>query len=176
MTERSELARQKRHYGAVRERLARSATAGRSVLIAELEGQLAELASDNDAKARRIAALEFDLADAEARLLAQAQVLLSSRGDADAAEDVCDRDNPAVEEIVAGVLENFPGVTWEDIISVRRDRWLVKPRHACMRAVYERRSDLSLSRIGRIFRRDHTTVLQVVRKPGADGTREPDRN
>lgn len=65
------------------------------------------------------------------------------------------------------MLEDFPGVSWDDIISVRRERRLVKPRHACMRAVYERRRDLSLAGIGRIFHRDHTTVLAVVNDGGA---------
>jgi chromosomal replication initiation ATPase DnaA len=36
-----------------------------------------------------------------------------------------------------------------------------------MRAVYERRRDLSLAGIGRIFHRDHTTVLAVVNDGGA---------
>lgn len=77
MVENSELARQTRHYLAVRERLARPGdAAGRSARIKELEGQLADLASDNEAKGRRIARLEADLADAGARLLAQARILL----------------------------------------------------------------------------------------------------
>ncbi|ACP25680.1 hypothetical protein NGR_c19160 [Sinorhizobium fredii NGR234] len=160
----SQLARQHRHYLAVRERLVRSAgNSGRWPAIAELEAQLAELATANATKARRIATLEEDLADAQARLLAQAQMLLSGRRADDGDEADCDRSS--IEEIVAAVLADFPGVTWADIVSVRRDRQLVKPRHACMRAVYEKRKDLSLPRIGRIFHRDHTTVLAVVNRP-----------
>ncbi|WEX76182.1 chromosomal replication initiator DnaA [Sinorhizobium numidicum] len=151
MTEHSQLNRQHRHYLAVRERLVHAAAAAsRSAAIAELESQVAGLASDNAAKTRRIVALEIDLADAEARLLAQAQALLSGRG-ADEAEDEQEGDRPPIEEIIATVLADFPGVSWEDIISVRRERRLVEPRHACMRAVYESRRDLSLPRIGRIF-------------------------
>ncbi|WP_248447138.1 helix-turn-helix domain-containing protein [Sinorhizobium meliloti] len=165
MVENSELARQTRHYLAVRERLARPGdAAGRSARIKELEGQLADLASDNEAKGRRIARLEADLADAGARLLAQARILLGGRDTGASNEDGGDR---APIEIVAAVLEDFPGVSWDDIISVRRERRLVKPRHACMRAVYERRRDLSLAGIGRIFHRDHTTVLAVVNDGGA---------
>lgn len=79
MVENSELARQTRHYLAVRERLARPGdAAGRSARIKELEGQLADLASDNEAKGRRIARLEADLADAGARLLAQARSCLAA--------------------------------------------------------------------------------------------------
>ncbi len=173
MVENSELARQTRHYLAVRERLARPGdAAGRSAGI-ELEGQLADLASDNEAKGRWIARLEADLADAGARLLAQARILLGGRDTGASNEDGGDR--APIEEIVAAVLEDFPGVSWDDIISVRRERRLVKPRHACMRAVYERRRDLSLAGIGRIFHRDHTTVLAVVNDGGAgSGTASSD--
>ncbi|OHV77993.1 helix-turn-helix domain-containing protein [Ensifer sp. LCM 4579] len=161
--ENSQSARQQRHYRAVRERLVRAGDGGgRSAAMAELRSELSELTADNAAKARRIAMLETDLADAEARLLAQAKALLAGRQsdgvDADRTEE-----RPSIDTIIAGVLADFPGVTWEDVISVRRERRLVKPRHACMRAVYESRPDLSLPRIGRIFRRDHTSVLSVVK-------------
>jgi chromosomal replication initiator protein len=33
-----------------------------------------------------------------------------------------------------------------------------------MRAVYEERKDLSLPRIGKIFHKDHTSILSAVRK------------
>lgn len=159
----SELTRQRRHYNGVRERLVRSDEGRRrSIAMVELENEVAGLASDNAAKARRIAVLEADLADVQARLLAQAQMLLSERSTGEA-EDGRNGGGPSIETIVASVLADFPGVTWDDIISVRRERRLVKPRHACMRAVYENRRDLSLPRIGRIFHRDHTTVLAAVR-------------
>ncbi|WEX86607.1 chromosomal replication initiator DnaA [Sinorhizobium garamanticum] len=159
----SQLMRLTRHYSAVRERLVRPANAVVSAAAAaELERRLQALAGDNAAKARRIAALETELADAGARLIAQAQALLGQRA-GEEAEHV-----PAVEAIVAAVLERFPGITWEDIISVRRERRLVEPRHACMRAVYDARKDLSLLSIGRIFRRKHTTVLGVVQRRSAD--------
>ncbi|MDK1373438.1 MULTISPECIES: helix-turn-helix domain-containing protein [unclassified Sinorhizobium] len=161
----SQLARLTQHYSAVRERLVRPANAVVSAAAAaELERRLQALAGDNAAKARRIAALETELADAGARLIAQAQALLGQRP-VEAAED---GDRPPVEEIVAVVLERFPGVTWEDIISVRRERRLVEPRHACMRAVYDARKDLSLPLLGRIFHRKHTTVLGVVQRRSAD--------
>lgn len=159
----SEVARQQRHYRAVRERLVRAGDGGgRSAAMAELQAEVAELTADSATKARRIEALEADLADAEARLLAQAKALLTGRRVDETDADRTD-DRPSIDMIVAGVLADFPGVSWEDVISVRRERRLVKPRHACMRAVYEKRADLSLPRIGRIFRRDHTTVLAVVK-------------
>lgn len=169
MAENSELARQKRHYGIVRERLTRPGLAARrAARIDELERQLAEFARDSEAKKRQIAKLEIDLADAAARLLAQARILLADREAQ--APDGEDGDRPSVEEIVGVVLKDFPDVSWDDIISVRRERRLVRPRHACMRAVYEQRRDLSLAGIGRIFHRDHTTVLAAVQAGGGSET------
>ena len=172
MTENPELTRQKQHYCAVRERLTRPGeTASRLARVKELERQVADLASDNEAKERQIAGLEIDLADAEARLLAQARALLANRA-VDIAEDGGNGDRRPIEDIVAAVLTDFPGVSWDDIISVRRERPLVKPRHACMRAVYGQRPDLSLARIGRIFHRNHATVLAVVQEVAAESERK----
>lgn len=67
-----------------------------------------------------------------------------------------------VSDIVAEVLAGYPGVTWDEIRSHRRMARLAEPRKACMRAVYEQRPDLSSPAIGRIFARDHTSVLYAV--------------
>lgn len=69
-----------------------------------------------------------------------------------------------VREIVQDVLDNYPDVTWEEIISPRRIRSLIHPRHECMRAVFKERPDMSFPQIGRIFRRDHTSVMWAVGK------------
>ncbi len=112
---------------------------------------------------RRIAELELALADAEARLLSQARVIC---GAADAAGSDLFSRRP-VREIIEDVLAVYPGVTWEQIIGVGRERRLVEPRHRCMAAVYEERKDLSLPALGRIFHRDHTSVLHAVNRRGA---------
>ncbi|WVT75271.1 helix-turn-helix domain-containing protein [Sinorhizobium chiapasense] len=115
------------------------------------------------AQARRISELELALADAEARLLSQARVIC---GAADAAGGDLFGRRP-VREIIEDVLSAYPGITWEEIIGVGRERRLVEPRHRCMAAVYEERKDLSLPALGRIFRRDHTSVLHAVNRCGA---------
>lgn len=112
---------------------------------------------------RRIAELELALADAEARLLSQARVIC---GAADAAGGDLFSRRP-VREIIEDVLAAYPGVTWDEIIGVGRERRLVEPRHRCMAAVYEERKDLSLPALGRIFHRDHTSVLHAVNRRGA---------
>jgi hypothetical protein len=113
---------------------------------------------------RKMELLELDLADARARVLSQAEMLKAPIDeDGEATTD----HRRSVPEIVAEVLREYPGVTWEDIKGVRRTHNLIAPRHACMMAVYEERKDLSLPRIGKIFHRDHTTILSSVQKTEA---------
>lgn len=130
--------------------------------IAGLRAKIAELASELAARNQRIWKLELDVADRNARLLAQADLI----GTLDNAGVFVRSGKKPVAAIVAEVLKDFPDVTWDDIIGVRRSRALVVPRHRCMIAVYEQRSDLSLPAIGRIFRRDHTSILATVDKYG----------
>ncbi|UFS83192.1 hypothetical protein LPB79_13140 [Rhizobium sp. T136] len=69
------------------------------------------------------------------------------------------------KHIIADVLENFPGVTWDDLKSKHRTHDVVYPRQLCMYEVHRQRKDMSYPAIGRLFGgRDHTTVLHAVRK------------
>jgi hypothetical protein len=70
-----------------------------------------------------------------------------------------------VKEIVEEVLENFPGITWEDIKGQHRSVDVVYPRHLCMYQVFTQRRDMSYPRIAKVFGgRDHTTVISAVVK------------
>lgn len=70
-----------------------------------------------------------------------------------------------VKEIVEEVLENFPGITWEDIKGQHRSVDVVYPRHLCMYQVFTQRRDMSYPRIAKAFGgRDHTTVISAVVK------------
>jgi chromosomal replication initiator protein len=111
---------------------------------------------------RRLEKLELDLADAQARILSQAN-MMKALDEKEAGEGIVDR-RRAVPEIIAEVLKSYPNVSWDDIKGIRRTRDLIAPRHACMRAVYEERKDLSLPRLGRVFHRDHTVILYAVKK------------
>lgn len=110
---------------------------------------------------RKMEKLELDLADARARILSQAE-LMKVLDDSESGEPM-DKRRP-VHEIVAEVLQHYPGITWDDVKGIRRTRDLIAPRHACMRAVYNERKDLSLPRLGRIFQRDHTTLIHAIKK------------
>jgi chromosomal replication initiation ATPase DnaA len=70
---------------------------------------------------------------------------------------------PTVKDIISEVAEKY-GVTANDILSERRTRNLAQPRfEVCWRARRETR--LSLPQIGRsIGGRDHTTVLNGIRR------------
>jgi chromosomal replication initiator protein len=112
---------------------------------------------------RKLEKLELDLADAQARILSQAE-MMKALDEKEAGEGIVDR-RRAVPEIIADVLQHYPNVTWDDIKGIRRTRDLIEPRHACMRAVYNERKDLSLPRIGKIFGgRDHSTIYHAVHK------------
>jgi hypothetical protein len=67
-----------------------------------------------------------------------------------------------VKDIVDEVLKNNSGWSWEDIKSKRRNRSLVAVRHACMKEVHRQRPDLSFPQLGRIFNRDHSSLLHAV--------------
>lgn len=64
-------------------------------------------------------------------------------------------------KIIAEVLREYPEYTLADIRSPRRMRPLVKARNACVIAVRRERPDLSFPQIGKIFNRDHTSILAI---------------
>lgn len=70
-----------------------------------------------------------------------------------------------IKEIVADILVNFPGITWEDIKGHHRSVDVVYPRHLCMYEVFKQRRDMSYPLIAKHFGgRDHTTVINAVNK------------
>jgi chromosomal replication initiation ATPase DnaA len=70
--------------------------------------------------------------------------------------------------IVAGIAADN-GVTVADIMSRSRKRHLAWPRQEAMAAIRDVFPDDSLPQIGRLFGRDHTTVLHAVRQVKARG-------
>jgi hypothetical protein len=57
-------------------------------------------------------------------------------------------------------------MTYDDIIGPSRGRRLVAVRHRAMIEVYIRKPALSLVQIGRLFKRDHTTIIHALDKAG----------
>jgi len=70
-----------------------------------------------------------------------------------------------VKDIVTSVLEEFPGVSYAQVISGSRTASIVEARHTCVYAVHKARPDLSLPQIGKLIGgRDHTSILHCIRK------------
>lgn len=123
-----------------------------------------------------VAEKNLEIADLHAALLRMAQRNLEIERELDAAQrprETAEIEAPeikrSIREICREVLADYPGVTIEDVVGVRRKRELIKPRHACMAAVYVERKDLSLPMMGKWFHRDHTTILAALRKAGVYG-------
>ena len=72
-----------------------------------------------------------------------------------------------VRRILATVAR-MHGMTVEDLKGPRRTARVVRARQDAMAAVWLNCSKLSLPAIGRIMRRDHTTVLHALRQRGID--------
>jgi len=70
-----------------------------------------------------------------------------------------------MKEIAMEVLDDYPGVSLEEVQGPRRTRNFVRPRQMAMYRIIKERPDLSYPMVGRFFGgRDHTTVLHAVRK------------
>lgn len=171
----TQLVKQAKHYGSVRERLMNPKASIKredfdrsQAEINSLKAKIDGLKFEISAKTQAIIKLELDVADRDARLISQAETICRLE---DSGVVLQEKKKP-VSVIVAEVLGRFPGVTWEDVVGIRRSRALVEPRHLCMSAVYDQRKDLSTLAIGRIFRRDHTVILHAAKKTGARRTFE----
>ena len=70
-----------------------------------------------------------------------------------------------VKEIVLGTLNEFPRVSYAQVVGASRTHSVVEARHTCIYAVHRARPDLSLTQIGKLFGgRDHTSILHCIRK------------
>lgn len=156
----SELLRQKQNYSAVKDRLMNAANMTEKRKLDAANAIIAELREKSDGLSAEVERLALNVADLHATVIAQARKIceLENSGDPEVAY------RKPVKRIVEEVLRNYPGVTWQDIVSAKRTRHLVEPRHHCMTEVFTVRPDLSFPMIGRIFMRDHTTILSAVRK------------
>lgn len=71
---------------------------------------------------------------------------------------------PAPWEEIVGRVAAAHGYSLTDILSPRRDTKLVFARQDAMLALQEARPLLSLPTLGRLFHRDHSTVLHGLRR------------
>lgn len=120
-------------------------------LQAETRKLYAEARADREAAA---------LALAEARLhaatiVAEAQVKVAAKVDAGPAL-------PSVAEIQTATAERH-GITLSALLGKGMARHIVAARYEAIRLAHAARPDLSSPSLGRLFRRDHTTVLRAIK-------------
>lgn len=79
-----------------------------------------------------------------------------------------------IEAIQRAVLREFPGITTNDLKSIRKTANCVRPRQIAMYLAKEMTGSSSPA-IGRRFgNRDHSTVLHAIRKINNEVTNNPD--
>lgn len=77
------------------------------------------------------------------------------------AEPVCK--HPSIDRIIRTVCERYEKVTRTDLVSARRNGYIMRPRHIVM-YLAKRLTMRSLPEIGRaIGGRDHTTIINGIR-------------
>ena len=129
--------------------------------ISRLKKEAAKLERTVDNLKKEVSAKRMDNADLMAVVLSQARQICVLSEDGYVATD-----KEKVRDICEEVLLDYPGIKWSDIVSARRMKELIEPRHKCFAAVYVKRPDLSLPSIAKIFNRDHTTILHAAQKMG----------
>jgi chromosomal replication initiator protein len=160
-----------RQHQAHKERQARMASASAPVKeVNRLRDQVKDLTNEvsslkeqlRDSEAT-IVTLRLDKADLQSSIMTQAERICTLEG---ISEQLRKPDRLSVRDIILEVLKDYPGITYDDIIGKRRTRQFMAPRHKCMVEVYQQRPDLSLPMIGKMMKRDHTTIIHAVQKHG----------
>lgn len=128
--------------------------------VAALKERLAISEESRVETEKAFIALSDDYSSLQGVLMAQTVRICELEGLTD--PDIAVALRTPVKRIIADVLVNFPEFTMSEVIGPSRVRRLIEARHACMKAVYSARPDLSLPQIGKLFNRDHTTVLYAV--------------
>jgi chromosomal replication initiation ATPase DnaA len=67
---------------------------------------------------------------------------------------------------VIGRIAQEHGSTLDEVLSHSRVKHVVRARHLAMRAIIEANPELSFPHIGRLFNRDHSTVMSAIGKMG----------
>jgi len=70
--------------------------------------------------------------------------------------------NLTADEVIKSVMDTT-GIGRVDLLGTSRSKHIVKARHLAM-ALIRKHCGMSYPQIGRIFNRDHTTILYAVRK------------
>lgn len=105
--------------------------------------------------------------DPKIALTKEIQTLIDSLREVEKAEDdfVPEAGGLGAKKIIAHVAQKH-GFTAADILGQGKSYRLVAVRWEAIKAVHEMNPHWSLPHIGRIFKRDHTTILHALRRMG----------
>jgi len=144
--------------------------AARRAALAEIRTAAAAII----AEARAEAAALVNAALAEARQQVAAMAAEACRHIAEERPgDYAPADRVLVADIIRQAAERH-GISARRLLGRGMNRQLVEARVDAMATAYVARPDLSLPALGRLFGRDHTTILHAVRKAGVyRGARKP---
>lgn len=98
---------------------------------------------------------------AEAR--AQARTIIAEANECAEIATQCDPARPSVLDIQKQTAQRY-GVALQALLGPGRARLLVSARHEAITLAHAAWPELSYPALGRLFQRDHTAILHVVRK------------
>ncbi len=130
--------------------------------VANLEDLFRRQAQENVKLRTRNNLLQEQLMEAQGRIISQEQRICAL---SDLKETPQENRRP-IAAICEEILKDFSGTSWDDIVSERRTREVIVPRHLCYLAVCAERTDLPIAQIARAFKRDHSTILHLLKKHG----------
>lgn len=162
----------KRHAVAIRQRLMNPCT---NRLVASYEEKIRDLEEQlTFARNHRVQSMEALIANEQKamervgeleaiveRLQERLRKTYVAIGELDG--EITRRDLLKPAEIIAEVLKAYPAITPEDIVGPSLERYLTEPRGLCIHQVHKLRPDLSFPMLGKIFNRDHSTIMRTCR-------------
>jgi chromosomal replication initiation ATPase DnaA len=80
-------------------------------------------------------------------------------------DDVAQKTEQSAREIIEAVAI-MADMTYADLVGYSRVKRVVAVRHRAIIEVYTRKPSLSLVQIGRVFKRDHSTIIHALAKAG----------
>ena len=79
--------------------------------------------------------------------------------------DILNVRSDSARAVVEAICRKYD-ITFGEMVGPRRSHHLVKARHEAMAAVWEARPDMSTIQIGKLFNRDHSSILYALGKLG----------
>jgi chromosomal replication initiation ATPase DnaA len=131
---------------------------GRSPALIARQRAAIKSAKEAERKAKALAQVEAQQRAQEAAARRVAQLIQTTHDEI--------RMRPSGRAIAEAVAASY-GYTFHELLSHRREKRAVTARHEAIAAVARARPDMSYPAIGRLFGRDHTSIIHALKKTGA---------